>query len=229
MNMPKEKILIIEDDPDIVEMITYNLEKEGFNVVSSSNGEDAIDLLRIEHPNLVILDLMLPGLDGFEVCSSIRNTPETSHIPVIMLTAKSREIDKIAGFEIGADDYVTKPFSPKELIARIRAVLRRFESSTLKHMKNENISIDSLRHKATVFGNQVHLTYTEFKLLAYMIQRPGVVLTRDKILADVFHYSSESYDRSVDNHIKTLRKKLGAARGHIETVRGLGYSFKDIL
>lgn len=227
--MPKEKILIIEDDSDIVEMITYNLEKEGFKVVFSSNGEDALELLKIEHPNLVLLDLMLPGLDGFEVCSAIRNNDETSHIPIIMLTAKSQEADKIVGFEIGADDYVTKPFSPKELIARIRAVLRRLEPPVFKKIETGKIAIDSLKHKATVLGNPVHLTYTEFKLLTYMTQRPGIVLTRDKIVADVFNYSSDCYDRSVDNHIKTLRKKLGIARDHIETVRGLGYSFKENL
>lgn len=227
--MSNEKILIIEDDPDIVEMIIYNLQKEGFRTISASNGEDSLDLLSKENPHLVILDLMLPGLDGLEVCKFIRKNDATAYLPIIMLTAKTQEVDKIVGFELGADDYITKPFSPRELVARIKAVLRRLEYPTFdKMIKIGDVVIDSIKHKATVFGNAIDLTYTEFKLLFYMAQRPGVVLSRDKILADVFDYGSESYNRSVDNHIKTLRKKLGTARDYIKTVRGVGYSFKEL-
>jgi phosphate regulon transcriptional regulator PhoB len=227
--MANEKILIVEDDTDILEMVKYNLEKEGFRTVTTLNGVDSLRMLKTESPDLVILDLMLPGLDGLEVCKAIRRDEATAFLPIIMLTAKSQEIDKIIGFEIGADDYITKPFSPRELVARIKAVLRRFkEPVTDKTVEIGNIIIDSLKHKVTISGKTVHMTYTEFKLLAYMAQRPGVVLTRDKILSDVFGYKSEIYDRTVDNHIKTLRKKLGDARDYIETVRGLGYSFKEL-
>ena len=227
--MANEKILIVEDDTDILEMVKYNLEKEGFRTVTTLNGVDSLRMLKTESPDLVILDLMLPGLDGLEVCKAIRRDEATAFLPIIMLTAKSQEIDKIIGFEIGADDYITKPFSPRELVARIKAVLRRFkEPVTDKTVEIGNIIIDSLKHKVTISGKTVHMTYTEFKLLAYMAQRPGVVLTRDKILSDVFGYKSEIYDRTVDNHIKTLRKKLGDARDYIETVRGLGYSFREL-
>ncbi|MBI4844551.1 MAG: response regulator transcription factor [Nitrospirae bacterium] len=227
--MAKGSILIVEDDTDIAEMLSYNLRKEGFDVSVASNGEESLEFLKDCRPQLIILDLMLPLIDGYDVCRAIRSNEETSIIPVIMLTAKSRESDMIAGFELGADDYITKPFSPKELIARVRAVLRRFDLQLPGGtIKIGDISIDTVRHKATVLGAPIQLTYTEFRLLAYMAQRPGVVLPRNKILSDVFDYQPESYDRSVDNHIKTLRKKLGDARDYIETIRGVGYSFRDI-
>ena len=227
--MASKKILIIEDDEDIVEMISYNLRKEGYRIISVSNGEDTLDLAVREKPDLVILDLMLPGMDGLEVCKSLRQDARTSNLPIIMLTAKSQETDKIVGLEVGADDYMTKPFSPRELLARIKAILRRYEpSASQRKVKIGELSIDSLKHKVEVSGKAVFLTPTEFKLLEFMAKKPGVVLSRDKILDNVFGYESEIYDRTVDSHMKSLRKKLGKARNYIETIRGIGYKFKEL-
>ncbi len=226
--MAKEKILIVEDDPDIVEMISYNLKKEGYKTLSVLNGEKAVDVAKKELPHLIILDLMLPGMDGFEVCFILRKNELTAHIPIIMLTAKSQEADKVAGLELGADDYMTKPFSPRELIARIKAVLRRHKAINPKEIiEAKDIIIDSLKHAVKVFGKTISLTATEFKLLEFMAQKPGVVLSREKILNSVFGYDRAIYDRTIDTHIKSLRKKLGKARGYIETIRGIGYRFKE--
>ena len=227
--MAKAKILIVEDEKDIVEMIEYNLKKEGYITASVYNGEDAVSLAKSERPDLIILDLMLPGIDGFETCKQLKKNEITGRIPIIMLTAKSQEADKVTGLELGADDYMTKPFSPRELIARIKAVLRRGETLTVgKTIKKGIITIDSLKHKVLVSGKEISLTHTEFKLLEFMAQRAGVVLSRDRLLDGVFGYDSDIYDRTVDVHIKSLRKKLGKARDYIETVRGAGYRFKEI-
>ena len=227
--MAKEKILIVEDNEDIIEMIAYNLKKEGYRVLSILDGEEAIGLAKREKPDLIILDLMLPGMDGLEVCRAIKNKESLSAIPIIMLTAKSQEADKVVGLELGADDYMTKPFSPRELIARIKAVLRRTKPVvSAGKIELGMIVIDTLRHKVAVSGKSVLLTPTEFKLLEFMAQRPGIVLSRDKILDAVFGYESEIYDRTIDTHMKSLRKKLGRARDYIETVRGIGYRFKEI-
>ncbi|MFH1665102.1 MAG: response regulator [Candidatus Omnitrophota bacterium] len=227
--MAKEKILIIEDENDIAEMIEYNLKKEGYAAVSSPDGSSGISSAKREKPGLIILDLMLPDTDGFEVCRRLKNNEITKHIPVIMLTAKSQEADKVAGLELGADDYMTKPFSPRELLARIRAVLRRNEPEIVRREVVKGIiQVDSIKHKVFVGREEVSLTHTEFKLLEFMVYRPGVVLSRDKLLDGVFGYDAGVYDRTVDAHIKSLRKKLGKARDHIETVRGSGYRFKDI-
>ncbi|MFH1552257.1 MAG: response regulator [Candidatus Omnitrophota bacterium] len=226
--MAKEKILIVEDEKDIAEMIEYNLRKEGYTTLSVLNGEKAVSLAKKERPNLVILDLMLPDIDGLEVCKRLKKNEITAQIPIIMLTAKSREADKVAGLEVGADDYLTKPFSTRELMARIKAVLRRWEpSSAHKVIKEGFIVIDSVKHKVTVNDREVLLTHTEFKLLGFMAQRPGVVLSRDRLLDGVFGYDAKVYDRTVDAHIKSLRKKLGKANCYIETVRGAGYRFKE--
>ena len=227
--MGKEKILIVEDEKDIVEMIEYNLKKEGYTISSVLNGEQAISLAKKERPDLIILDLMLPDIDGFEICRRLKNNEITVQIPIIMLTAKSREADKVAGLELGADDYLTKPFSPRELIARIRTILRRWEAPLpIKKIKKGIVAIDSIKHKVIVDGKEIILTHTEFKLLEFMAQRPGVVLSRHRLLDGVFGYDAEVYDRTVDSHIKSLRKKLGKARDYIETVRGAGYRFKEI-
>ena len=227
--MAKKKVLIVEDEKDIVEMIEYNLEKAGYATISVLNGKDAQAAAKKERPDLVILDLMLPDMDGFDICKELKGNELTVKIPVIMLTAKSQEADKIAGLELGADDYMTKPFSPRELVARIRAVLRRNAPQSIeKTIETGILIVDSVRHKVFVSGKEIMLTHTEFKILEFMIQRPGIVLSRDKLLDGVFGYGANVYDRTIDVHIKSLRKKLGKTRDYIETVRGVGYRFKEI-
>lgn len=227
--MAKEKILIVEDERDIIEMIEYNLAKEGYVTLAVLNGKDAVSRTKKENPDLIILDLMLPDMDGFEVCKELKANDITKQIPIIMLTAKSQEADKVAGLELGADDYITKPFSPRELTARIKAVLRRKEPLVAhKRIEKGIVVIDSIKHKVIVSGKEISLTRTEFKILEFMAQRPGVVFSRDRLLDGVFGYDSQSYDRTVDAHIKSLRKKLGKAKDYIETVRGAGYRFKEL-
>ncbi|MBL7072171.1 MAG: response regulator [Candidatus Omnitrophica bacterium] len=223
-----KKVLIIEDDKDIVEMIKYNLEKEQYAVLASFTGKQGFSSAKKDRPDIVLLDLMLPDIDGFEVCRLLKNNELTRCIPLIMLTAKSREADKVAGLELGADDYLTKPFSPRELSARIKAVLRRADSPKLSQKTARGILlVDSVKHKVYVRDKEVLLTHTEFKILEFMIQRPGVVITRNKLLDNIFGYDSESYDRTIDAHIKSIRKKLKTARNYIETVRGAGYRLKE--
>ena len=227
--MAKRKILIVEDDPDIVEMVEYNLREEGYATVSALNGEDGVNSARSEQPDLIILDIMLPIMDGFEVCRTLKSDDKTSHIPIIILSAKSQETDKVVGLELGADDYVTKPFSPRELIARIRAIMRRgAEQQASSIVEKGDIIIDSAKYKVSVRGEKVTLTTTEFKLLEYMARRPGVVLSRYQILDAVSGDDAVVCDRTVDAHVKSLRRKLGAAKDYIETVRGAGYRFKEV-
>ena len=226
--MAKKKILIIEDEKDIVEMIKYNLNKEGYATSTLFRGRDAVSSVKKDQPDLVILDLMLPDIDGFEICKELRANERTAYVPIIMLTAKSQEADKVTGLELGADDYVTKPFSPRELLARIKAVLRRKAPRAIKKtIEIGPVFIDGIRHKVFVDGKEIKLTSTEFKLLTFMAQRPGAVLSRDKLLDGVFGYDANVYDRTVDSHIKSLRKKLGKERDCIETIRGAGYRFKE--
>jgi len=227
--MSKEKILIVEDEKDIREMVRYNLQKEGYTASVAQNGYDGVSLAKKERPDLVILDLMLPDIDGFEVCRLLKKNEITNQIPIIMLTAKSREADRVAGLELGADDYVTKPFSPRELVARIRAVLRRNISAQPRAKITAGVlNIDVVKHRIFVSGKEILLTYTEFKLLQFMVQRPGVALSRSKLLDGVFGYDSDVYDRTIDAHIKSLRRKLGKIKKYIETVRGVGYRFKEL-
>lgn len=227
--MAKGKILIVEDDRDIVEMVEYNLQEEGYVTISALNGEDGINLARREQPDLIILDIMLPVIDGFEVCRTLKSDDKTSHIPIIILSAKSQETDKVVGLELGADDYVTKPFSPRELIARIRAIMRRgAEQQTSDIVKKGDMIIDSAKYKVMVGSEEIPLTTTEFKLLEYMARRPGVVLSRYQILDAVSGDDTIVCDRTVDAHVKSLRHKLGTARDYIETVRGAGYRFKEV-
>lgn len=226
--MSKEKILIIEDDHDIVEMIQYNLKQEGYATLSASDGKEGVDLARTKHPDLIILDIMLPTMDGFEVCRILKNEPVTADIPIAILSAKSQDTDKVVGLELGADDYVTKPFSPRELIARIKAILRRGRQEHFwSRIQRGDLAIDSTRHKVTVRGREISLTFTEFRLLEFMARRPGVVFSRNQLLDGVFGQDSMVYDRTVDAHIKSLRQKLGTAQDYIETVRGVGYRLKE--
>ena len=227
--MSKGQILIIEDDKDIVDMLVFNLQEAGYETVSEFNGRDGTALARKERPNLIILDIMLPVIDGFEVCRLLKSDPNISQIPIIILSAKSQETDKIVGLELGADDYVTKPFSPRELIARIRAILRRGkEQRSDRRIKRGDIVIDSTKHRVQVGADDVSLTFTEFKLLEYLARRPGVVFSRAQILDAVSGEETMVYDRTVDAHIKSLRHKLGSAKDYIETIRGAGYRFKEV-
>ena len=227
--MGKRKILIIEDDRDIVEMLDYNLKEEGYETVSAFNGEQGIALAGKERPDLIILDIMLPVMDGFEVCRTLKNDHSVANIPIIILSAKSQEMDKVVGLELGADDYVTKPFSPRELIARTRAILRRGrEEHADDRIQRGQITIDRTRHKVTVGKKEISLTLTEFKLLELMARRPGVVFSRSQILDAVAGDDAIVCDRTVDAHIKSLRHKLGPVKDYIETIRGAGYRFKEV-
>lgn len=227
--MHKARILIIEDDPAIVDMLEYSFQEAGYETVSAMNGQEGITLAGQKRPDLIVLDLMLPVIDGFEVCRMLKNDRAAADIPVIILSAKSQETDKIVGLELGADDYVTKPFSPRELIARIRAILRRDRvQSADGRIKRGNISIDGTRHRVMVGQEEVPLTRTEFKLLEFMARRPGVVFSRARILDAISGQDAIVYDRTVDAHVKSLRQKLGKAKDYIETVRGAGYRFKEL-
>jgi DNA-binding response OmpR family regulator len=226
--MSKGKIELIEDDHDIVEMIEYNLKEEGYRTVSAFDGKNGIEIAKREKPDLIILDIMLPAIDGFEVCRILRQQESTTHIPIIILSAKSRETDKLVGLELGADDYMTKPFSPRELIARIKAVLRRHKEQPPVEIKRGLIVIDSIKHKVLVKGQEVELTATEFRLLETLAKRPGAVFSRNQLLDAVGSDESMVYDRTIDAHVKSLRRKLGGAKDYIETVRGIGYRFREI-
>ncbi len=226
--MNKRKVLIIEDDRDIVEMLEYHLQEAGYETVSALNGRDGITLATKQQPDLIILDIMLPVVDGFEVCRTLKKDDAVANIPIIILSAKSQETDKIIGLELGADDYVTKPFSPRELIARTKAVLRRGLGQQVgSKIERGNIVIDSTRHKVTVGERDVQLTFTEFKLLEFLANRPGVVYSRAQILDAVSGQDAIVYDRTVDAHVKSLRHKLGQAKEYIETVWGAGYRFRE--
>jgi len=221
-------IFIVEDDEDIRGMISYNLEKSGYRVTALGRGDGAAAEVRRLGPDLVVLDIMLPGADGLEVLKSLRSEPSTAATPVIMLTARAQEADKVVGLELGADDYMAKPFSPSELMARIKAVLRRTGQVAAKDvLRAGELVIDSKKHKVTVGGEEAPLTTTEFRLIEFLSRHPGEVFSRDRILDLVFGYQSDVYGRTVDTHIKTLRKKLGQARDAIETVRGAGYRFRE--
>ncbi|MFH1478926.1 MAG: response regulator transcription factor [Candidatus Omnitrophota bacterium] len=226
----KETILIVEDEKDIVRMLEYNLKKEGFKTLSVRNGEDALDSANRDHPDLVILDLMLPGMDGLEVCKLLKGDTKTAFIPVIMLTAKSQESDKIVGLELGADDYMTKPFSPRELIARIKAVLRRVkEKDRLPEvLKVGDLIIDLSKIMVSIKGKAIELTAKEFELLKTLIKAKGRVLSRDYLLDTIWGFDNaiEIQTRTVDVHIRTLRKKLKSESKHIVTVKNYGYRFE---
>jgi len=228
--MSKEKILIIEDEKDIVKMLDYNLKKEGFKAFSANNGEDGLDMARKENPDLVLLDLMLPGMDGLDVCKAIKNDAKTTHIPIIILTAKAQEADKIVGLELGADDYVTKPFSPRELIARIKAVLRRVkEKDKLPEvLRIGDLTIDFSKIMVLIKGKPIELTSKEFELLKILIRAKNRVLSRDYLLDTVwgFDQALEIQTRTVDVHITTLRKKLKSESKRIITVKNYGYRFE---
>lgn len=226
--MSKETILIVEDEKDIVKMLDYNLKKEGFKILSVHDGEEALDLAPREYPDLIILDLMLPGMDGLEACKALKKENKTASIPIIMLTAKAQEADKIVGLELGADDYVTKPFSPRELIARIKAVLRRAkEKDKLPEvLKIGDLTIDIGKIEVAIKAKPVELTAKEFELLKTLVKANGRVLSRNFLLDNVWGFDSlEIQTRTVDVHIRTLRKKIKSEAKRIITVKNYGYRF----
>ena len=228
--MAKERILVIDDEKDLLELLEYNLSKEGYQVSGLTSGEAALKAVRINPPDLIVLDLMLPGIDGMELCRILKNDPHTRHIPILMLTAKSEESDVVVGLEVGADDYITKPFSPKVLMARIRTALRRkteviSDDSTIINI--HNLVIDPGRYQVLKNGTPVDLTRTEFQLLHFLARRTGRVYSRFDIINGVKGDDAVVTDRTVDVQIAGLRKKLGTAGQLIETVRGVGYRFKE--
>src|SRR5437870_11348878 len=223
------KILVVDDEPDAVELIDFNLKAAGYEVVTAADGNEALKKARSILPNLIVLDLMLPEVDGLEVCKILRRDVKTMSIPIIMLTAKAAEIDRVLGLELGADDYVTKPFSPRELVLRVKRLLRTGPApeEKLDHLVWKELSIDLLRHVVSLKGKPVDLTATEFKLLTVLAQRRGRVQSRERLLHDVWEYDTLIDTRTVDTHMRRLHKKLGSAAKYLDTVRGVGYRFVE--
>ncbi|MDE2223502.1 MAG: response regulator transcription factor [Candidatus Omnitrophica bacterium] len=230
--MAKKKILVVEDDRDISELIAYNLEREGYDIACLYEGAPVIDFVRKRKPDLVILDLMLPEMDGLEICRILKNDPHAKHIPIVMLTAKGEESDVVVGLQMGADDYIPKPFSPKVLVARIKAIARR--TSDLKTPEGDDVrqfgdfSMDLLKHKISYRSREIKLTSIEFDIIEFLSRSPGRVWSREQILDNVWKEGKFIIDRAVDVHIRGLRKKLREAESYIETVRGVGYRFKEV-
>lgn len=226
--MPKGRILIVEDEPSIREILSYNLAREGFDVRVESDGSRVPELLRQDRPELMILDLMLPGLDGFEILRLIRREATTADLPVLILSAREEEVDRIVGLELGADDYVTKPFSPREVVLRVKALLRRGEGPKARtDLALGPLRLDVEAHRVFVDGDEVTLTATEFRLLHNLMQRRGRVQSRARLLRDVWGYADDADSRTVDTHVRRLRRKLETAGDLIETVIGVGYRLRD--
>jgi two-component system phosphate regulon response regulator PhoB len=223
------KVLVIDDEKDIVSLLRYHLEKAGFQCLAGMDGATALRLVREHHPDLLILDLMLPGMDGLEICRQLRQEAATARLPILMLTAKAEEVDRVVGLEVGADDYVVKPFSPRELVARVRAILRRAqEPADLAVKRVGELEVDEARHSATVQGTPVELTAKEFGLLCALMRAHGRVLNREQLLEGVWGYAdaAEIESRTVDVHIRRLREKLKSEAKRIVTVKGVGYRFE---
>jgi two-component system phosphate regulon response regulator PhoB len=229
--LKRQKILVVEDEPDILEVIEYNLARDGFRVVTARDGETGLKLARSELPDGIVLDLMLPGIDGLEICRRLRADEVTRPAPIVMVTAKGEEADIVVGLSIGADDYLTKPFSPRELVARVRAVLRRAQPKETRASEDRlefvGLVIDRARHEVLVRGDPATFTPTELRLLHFLASHPGRVLTRDQLLSRAIGEHAVVLDRNIDVHVRSIRKKLGAERERLETVRGVGYRFRD--
>ena len=222
-----QQILVVEDEADIRELLRFNLEREGFSVLEAADGPQALDMARRHTPALVLLDVMLPGLDGFEVCRRLGAQTETAHIPILMLTARGEEMDRVVGLSLGADDYVVKPFSVRELMLRVRAVLRRGGRETQSPaLERHGIRLRTDAHTAEVEDTPLNLTATEFRLLEDLLRHAGTVRTREQLLNKVWGYSFEGYARTVDTHVKKLRSKMGEKGEYIKTVWGMGYKFE---
>ena len=224
-----DTILIVDDEPDVVDLLVFNLQKAGFKTVTAADGNVALQKVRTEMPALIVLDLMLPGLNGTEVCRQLKANPKTAGIPILMLTAKAEEVDRIVGLELGAEDYLTKPFSLRELILRIKTILRRSAGTPVASevLKLNDLVVDIAKHEVTFKGKPIELTATEFKLLVLLLERRGRVQTRDVLLTDVWGYEGDVDTRTVDTHVRRLREKLGKAADWIETIRGVGYRFTE--
>lgn len=230
--MSKRKIIIIEDEPDILEVLSYNLRREGFDILSATDGNQGLALVKRELPDLVLLDLMLPGMDGVELCTSIKKHPQTQHTLLIMVTAKGEESDIVLGLGVGADDYVTKPFSPKELVARVKAVLRRGvlleAQAPQEKIVHGDLVIDAVKYRVTYAGREIKLTATEFRILQYLASHPGRVFTREQLLNHALGDDVVVVDRNIDVHVRGIRKKLEVEPPLIETIRGIGYRMADL-
>ena len=229
----KDTILVVEDEPDILDLVAYNLRQADYNVLPVNSGELALEMAEGNRFSAVVLDIMLPGIDGLEVCRKLKAMPEMRDVPIVMLTAKAEEVDRIVGLELGADDYLQKPFSPRELVLRIKAILRRYNKNAdtnpdTKFIRNGNLFIDTVGYRVEVDGQDVGLTAIESKLLFTLAQRRGRVQSRDELLRIVWGYEHSGYRRTVDTHVRRLREKLGSASDCVQTVRGIGYSFRRI-
>jgi two-component system phosphate regulon response regulator PhoB len=226
-----KKVLVIEDEKDLAELLAFNLEKEGYAASCAHDGKLGLEQALAESPDLILLDLMLPGMLGTEVCKALRKDQRTAHIPVIMITAKGDEIDRVVGFEVGADDYIVKPFSMREVVLRVKAVMRRFEHEEQQPSSEiltiGDIMIDTQRHEVVSAGSPIELTSTEFKLLLFLAEKRGRVQSRDKLLQNVWSYNNAGDTRTVDTHVTRLRGKLGAPGDIIKTVRGFGYKIEE--
>jgi two-component system phosphate regulon response regulator PhoB len=228
--MPKETILVVDDEQDILELVEYNLARNGYQVSCVRSGEDALRAARSQVPDLILLDLMLPGIDGFDVCKILKNDARTAAIPIIILSARGEEADIVTGLELGADDYITKPFSPRILVARTRTVLRKHTQEVPADtavIRRGDLVVDPGRREVLAAEKPVELTFTEFSILHFLIRRPGWVFTRNQIIDAVRGGDYPVTERSVDVQIVSLRRKLGPCGGCIDTVRGVGYRFKD--
>ena len=225
----RPKILIVDDEPEAVELVEFNTKQAGFDVLTAADGAEALKKARAALPNLIVLDLMLPEIDGLEVCKMLRRDPATAAIPIVMVTAKAAEIDRILGLELGADDYITKPFSPRELVLRIKNILQRGRPATQPPDTHKfgDLLIDSPRHLVSWRGKKIDLTATEFRLLSILAERRGRVQSREQLLRDVWEYNNLIDTRTVDTHMRRLREKLGPASKYLDTVRGVGYRFLE--
>ena len=225
----KGTILVIDDEKDLIELVRYNLEKEGYDAIAASDGQSGLEIAQRHKLDLIVLDLMMPGMDGLEVCRRLRSDARTGRVPLIMLTAKATEADRIVGLELGADDYITKPFSPRELVARVKAILRRTASHAEPEqvIRHGDLLIDVVRHEVKFDGKPITLTATEFRILQFLASRPGRVLSRDDIIDAALGRDANVFDRTIDVHITAIRRKLGRGSDQIETIRGFGYKFRD--
>jgi DNA-binding response OmpR family regulator len=223
----KQKILLVDDEPDALEVLGFKLKEAGYFPLFAKDGARAIAAARVERPDLIVLDLMLPEVDGLEVCKILRRDNTTASIPILMLTARAAEMDRVLGLELGADDYVTKPFSPRELVLRIKKLLARAKAADepVAHLRFGELDIDVPRHHVALEGKEISLTATEFKLLELLARRRGRVQTRERLLQDVWGYENPIDSRTVDTHMRRLREKLGMAARFLETIRGVGYRF----